>query len=33
LAYLREGKQDVEVDFPLESLWEAIPEAVAKLDW
>ena len=33
MAYLREGKQDVEVDFPLESLWEAIPEAVAKLDW
>ena len=33
MAYLREGKQDVEVDFPLESIWEAIPKAVAKLDW
>ncbi|MGO8805668.1 MAG: hypothetical protein ACLQO7_03545 [Candidatus Bathyarchaeia archaeon] len=33
LAYLRDGKQDLEVDFPLESIWDAIPKAVAKLDW
>ncbi len=33
LAYLRDGKQDLEVDFPLESIWDAIPKVVAKLDW
>ena len=33
MAYLREGKQELEVDFPLESIWEAIPKAVAKLEW
>ncbi len=33
MAYLRERKQELEVDFPLESIWEAIPKAVAKLDW
>lgn len=33
MAYLREGKQEVEADFPLESIWEAIPKAVAELEW
>ena len=33
MAYLREGKQELEIDFPLESIWEAIPKAVAKLEW
>ena len=33
MAYLRGGKQELEVDFPLESIWEAIPKAVAKLEW
>ena len=26
-------KARLEVDFPLESIWEAIPKAVAKLEW
>lgn len=33
MAYLREGKQELEVDFPLESIWEAIPKAVSELGW
>jgi hypothetical protein len=33
MAYLREGKQELEVDFPLQSIWDAIPKAVALLDW
>jgi len=33
MAYLRKAKQEVEVDFPLGSIWEAIPKAVAELDW
>ncbi len=33
MAYLREGKQELEVDFSLKSVWEAIPKAVAELGW
>jgi hypothetical protein len=33
MAYQREGKQELEVDFPLESIWEAIPKAVDELGW
>jgi len=33
MAYLRGGQQELEVDFPLQSIWEAIPKAVAKLEW
>ena len=33
MAYLREGKQELEIDFPLESVWEAIPKALDKLEW
>jgi hypothetical protein len=33
MAYLREANQELEVDFSLESIWEAIPKAVAGLDW
>ncbi len=33
MAYQREANQELEVDFPLESIWEAIPKAVAELGW
>lgn len=33
MAYLRKVQQELEVDFTLESVWEAIPKAVAKLEW
>lgn len=33
MAYLKDREQELEIDFPLESVWEAIPKAVAELDW
>ena len=33
MAYLRERKQEVEIDFPIKSVWDAIPKAAAELDW
>jgi len=33
MAYLRERKKEVEIDFSLESIWQAIPKAVDELDW
>jgi hypothetical protein len=33
LAYLKEAKQELEVDFSLASIWEAIPKAVDELGW
>lgn len=33
MAYKRETKQELEVDFPLEEIWTAIPKAIAELEW
>ena len=33
MAYLREEKEKIEVSYPLNAVWEAIPKAVAKLEW
>lgn len=33
MAYLREEKENLEVDYPLNQIWETIPKAVAKLEW
>ena len=33
MAYLREAKQELKVDFSLDPVWEAIPKAVAALSW
>jgi hypothetical protein len=33
MAYTREGKETFEVSYPVNALWEAIPKAVAKLEW
>ena len=33
MAYTRESYQELEVDFSLEAIWNAIPEAVARLKW
>ncbi len=33
MAYLRKEKEIVEVDFPLEKVWEAIPKAIADIEW
>jgi len=33
MAYLREAKEKLEVSYPLNTVWEAIPKAIAKLEW
>ncbi len=33
MAYQRETKQELEVDFSLEDIWTAIPKAIAELEW
>ncbi len=33
MAYLREEKENLEVDYPIDQLWENIPKAIAKLEW
>ena len=33
MAYLREEKENLEVSYPLDAIWEAIPKAVTQLDW
>jgi hypothetical protein len=33
MAYLREEKETLEVSYPLNVVWEAIPKAVAKIEW
>jgi hypothetical protein len=33
MAYLREEKEKIEIDYPIEKVWAAIPEAVTRLEW
>ncbi|HLB99942.1 MAG TPA: hypothetical protein VJL33_01290 [Candidatus Bathyarchaeia archaeon] len=33
VAYLRQEKETVEIDYPLSKVWEAMPKALALLDW
>jgi hypothetical protein len=33
MAYTREETEDVEVDYPLQQLWEGIPKAIDRLEW
>ncbi len=33
MAYLREEKENLEVSYPLNVVWEAIPKAIAKIEW
>lgn len=33
MAYAREEKETLEVSYPINVLWEAIPKAVAKIEW
>jgi hypothetical protein len=33
MAYVREEKENLEVSYPLDQLWLAIPKVVEKLDW
>jgi hypothetical protein len=33
MAYTREETEDVEVDYPIQQLWDGIPKALDKLEW
>lgn len=33
MAYTREETENVEVDYPINQLWEGIPKALEKLEW
>lgn len=33
MAYVREEKEKLEVSYPLNTIWETIPKAIAKLEW
>ena len=33
MAYLRKEKDTVEIDYPLNKVWSAVPKAVASLQW
>jgi hypothetical protein len=33
MAYLRKEKEIVEMDFPLNTVWEAIAKAISSLEW
>jgi hypothetical protein len=33
VAYLRQEKETVEIDYPLSKVWDAMPKALALLEW
>jgi hypothetical protein len=33
MAYLREEKENLEVAYPINAIWEAVPKVIAKLEW
>ncbi len=33
MAYLKEQTENLEVSYPINAIWEAIPKVIAKLDW
>jgi hypothetical protein len=33
VAYLKKEKQTVEIDYPLNTVWAAIPEVLSSLEW
>ncbi len=33
MAYLRKDREVVEIDYPLSKVWDAIPKAIARLDY
>ena len=33
MAYAREEKEKLEVSYPINAIWEAIPKVIAKLEW
>jgi hypothetical protein len=33
MAYLRDENEKIEIDYPVEKIWESIPEAAKTLEW
>jgi hypothetical protein len=33
MAYLRDEKEKLEIDYPLKKIWEAIPKTLKTLEW
>jgi len=33
MAYLRKENETVEIDYPLDTVWTAVPKALASLEW
>ena len=33
MAYLRKEDETVEIDYPLDKVWSAVPKALANLEW
>jgi hypothetical protein len=33
MAYLRERVKELDIDFSIESIWQALPKAAAEFDW
>ncbi len=33
MAYLRQKAKELDIDFPLESVWQALPKAAEEFDW
>ena len=33
MAYTRDGKETFEVSYPIDAIWQAMPKAIAKLEW
>ncbi len=33
MAYLRNENENLEIDYPLEKIWTAVPEVVKILEW
>lgn len=33
MAYVREEKEELEVSYPLDQLWLAVPKIIEKLEW
>ena len=33
MAYLREEKQKIEIDYPIQKVWNAVPEAAKTIEW
>ncbi len=33
MAYLRQRVKELDIDYPLDSIWQALPKAAEEIDW